>query len=459
MSRGHHSSINSVKYCCQCGKLFSSNSRPTQCISCNKYHHRLCSRAHETSCHGSITQVNNPQAVHPNKRQRSASTTTFTATQSTSSPAQDSSSAITQPYLSSLTTSLINNGINTFTGRSTRISFVPDVTLVSPIPSLQSASATSSASSQQPSTVSSMPSTCVSTVSALITPIPSSDVCSASPATSLQVPGLISTSVCTAGSAMSLSRSPLASSFAPPSSGLAPEKSKTNKTAHKKKNQADMSPEAIQIEYLTTELNYTHSKIVSQDNIIKDRDHKVKILGEKLKIMEEKLNSDLHGKYFGDKTTPGVHACPCINYPSNCAHFSHHVPVAHQHCPLSQPTHATAIPTHFPRSGEVAAPRNNSDQGSHSTCASKEEYDKLRDCIDGLKVDILQMSSRLSSLIPSQFSTNYSAREAPMIVVEAEIHREDSDNISVASVEVVEEPTTSISPNTPVPSNLVNQLN
>ena len=358
MSRSHHSSINSAKYCCQCGKLFSSNSRPTQCPSCNMYHHRLCSRAHESSCRDSITHLNTPQ-VQPNKRQRSASTITFEASQSTSGPAQDSSSAISQPYLTSLTTSLINNGINTFTGRSTRISFVPAVTTVSPMPSLQRAPATSSTSSQQPSTVSTMAST-VSTVSTVFTPIPCSDVYSALPVTSQRVPDLMSTSVCTAGSAMPFSSSSTASSFTSPSSGIGPEKSKTNKKGHQKKNRTDVSPEAVQIEYLTTELNYTHSKIVSQDNIIKDKEHKVKILEEKLKVVEERLNSDLHGKYFGNRTSTGVHVCPCMNYMSNSAHFSHHVPAAHQHCPLTEPSHAAAMPTHFPRSNEEAASHNNS---------------------------------------------------------------------------------------------------
>ena len=79
----------------------------------------------------------------------------------------------------------------------------------------------------------------------------------------------------------------------------------------------------------TTELNYTHSKIVGQDAKIKDLEFKNKILTEKLKISEEKLNSDLHKKYFGPDVAPCYHGPQCmpIQHPHTynpCCKHSHH---------------------------------------------------------------------------------------------------------------------------------------
>ena len=83
--------------------------------------------------------------------------------------------------------------------------------------------------------------------------------------------------------------------FSFPRSAAPASRQAPSKPPPRKKNKADTStsPEAAQIDYLTTELNFTHTKIVGQDNTIRDLEHKVKILEEKLRISEEKLNSDL----------------------------------------------------------------------------------------------------------------------------------------------------------------------
>ena len=60
--------------------------------------------------------------------------------------------------------------------------------------------------------------------------------------------------------------------------------------------------------------------------------------------------------------------------------------------------------------------------------------------IDNLKVDILQVKSRLSSLVPSSepevvASPLEDNEDDSSLVVEAEVHQTDPNNISVASVE------------------------
>ena len=177
-------------------------------------------------------------------------------------------------FLNTVTSNLINSGIATFTGLNTRISFVPDVPLFSSdAPS--STSQTVKPKTSQPHSPQHQPQ-----AGSLI-----------APAHHQHLPKVVQPNA-------------------------AP------KITIKKKAKSPVSPEYAQIEYLTTELNFTQSKIVTQDNTIRDLEHKVKILSDKLKISEEKLNSDLHRKYFGPSST----SCPLLSTPSHCTLCPAHPP-------------------------------------------------------------------------------------------------------------------------------------
>ena len=137
-----------------------------------------------------------------------------------------------------------------------------------------------------------------------------------------------------------------------------------------------MTPENSQIEYLTTELNFTHAKIVTQDNTIKDLELKVKILTEKVKISEEKLNSDLHRKYFGNsssesspRTSPSPHSASCLPSPT-CWMFS-------THCQQS-------------RDGAIHT--------SKDSDISKADLEDISKQINSLKVSVLDLKTKVNSL-------------------------------------------------------------
>ena len=180
-----------------------------------------------------------------------------------------------------------------------------------------------------------------------------------------------------------------------------------------------MSSESVQIDYLTTELNYTHSKIVGQDNTIKDLEHKVKILTEKLKISEEKINSDLHRKYFGASSAchaPLGTSCPCTPHqtPSphtcNCKLFHTGLSESKQHKPID-----------------------------------KDEVDKLNGEIHTIKTDIKEIKSKLSTFTcpnlhktPVQKVVTASNKSHETIEVEAEVHH-DNDNYADNSITSIEE--------------------
>ena len=124
-----------------------------------------------------------------------------------------------------------------------------------------------------------------------------------------------------------------------------------------KKAKPDASTESVQIDYLTTELNFTHTKIVSQDNTIRDLEHKVKILEEKLRISEEKINSDLHSKYFG------VHGFQTS--PTGHCHFPPSIPHC---CQLSSPIAQSGCSGHH----QTFQPYH-----PHPSCVSKADFDQL----------------------------------------------------------------------------------
>ena len=302
LSRNHHQSVNSGKYCAQCNKVFSGTSRPTPCPSCQQLLHKSCSRPHMTQCSDSIDQDPITLQHHPQKRQRVSSpgaqsasppphlppATGISPSCSSSTPRSSSGTG----YISTLGVNLISSGINTFTGRNTLVSFVPAV----------------SSFQKQVTLNTSLPSSMYSSVNAGISSY--SSACTTTITTSSASPRSLTTPL------PSLPDSQEGSVLAdyPPGPGFhlvnsqQPASNTRNgggrtTAKNKVKDKPGLSPEAAQIEYLTTELNYTHSKIISQDNTIKDLEQKVKILTESLKMSEEKLNSDLHRKYFGTANT------------------------------------------------------------------------------------------------------------------------------------------------------------
>ena len=56
MSRNHHNAVRTAKYCYQCGKQFTGQSKPTECPSCNHFVHKACNKPHLSTCVNKIHQ-------------------------------------------------------------------------------------------------------------------------------------------------------------------------------------------------------------------------------------------------------------------------------------------------------------------------------------------------------------------------------------------------------------------
>ena len=170
--------------------------------------------------------------------------------------------------------------------------------------------------------------------------------------------------------------------------------------AKKKSRTADISsPETAQIEYLTTELNYAQSKIVSQDSSIKDLELKVKILTQKLKISEEKLNSDMHTKYFGESSqNQGQPSC-CGAGPHTFASHSH-----------SSCRGSCRMNTCFPLPGQVSF--------------NLQEMNNLCKEVGDIKLDILEIKSMLaSSNIDTDLTNTNLCDQDPSQTVSAQVKK------------------------------------
>ena len=397
MSRLHHNSVRSDKFCAQCTRLFSPSSKPISCPSCQKKIHTGCSRTHLSFCSDSVQTIEETTSTssptRPSKRTRTSSITATTpptpATTSTNPPA----------FLNTLTAGLITSGVPTFTGRRALVSFVPAVpafTSTSECPNITSVSVTTS-----PPTVSyAVLSTSTSTVSSqptLLTSTFSADTVSTAGTTGQKKP----------------SRKPPASS------------------TNKKKSCQESSAENDQISFLTTELNYAHTRIVAQDNSMKDLECKIKILKESLRLAEEKLNSGLHEKYFGTQYPqpsccswshpPSHSSCcstACRSTRSGCAGISpslHSVPPSQSHCPLS------------------TNPTQQSETGVGNYKDIKTSIGKLVSQVDQMKIDIKNISSKINSiLIPS---TNSDDTAIPEIYHDADVHFNDDHDITLASMD------------------------
>ena len=346
MSQVHHQTIQSGKYCQHCSKVFSTRSKPSPCNTCGKHLHQMCMRPHLSSCRNSDLLVRPPVSVPLSAVSRRSGSctsdiplpTTSTVSSLSSSVVSSTASAPVPPNLSSpssqlhniplqnvniptapislpgqfsplstpatsgsqagslssLTTTLISSGIPTFTGGRTEVSFVPAITHL--------ASSSTHAFTNSRSVVSFVPAT---------TPLITSSTATVSSHTSIS-----SIPAYTQAASQQLEG---AMPTVPPTLNSQQERLQTSTSQRfpprkKAKSKENTTPETIQIEYLTEELNYTHSKIVTQDGTIKDLEFKNKILRENLKIAEEKLNSDLHKKYFSTSSHT------TSQYPSFCQH-------------------------------------------------------------------------------------------------------------------------------------------
>jgi hypothetical protein len=423
MSRSHHNSLKSTKYCFHCEKLFSGQSRPTQCESCHQYLHKICMRPHTSSCHDApalSTRISGPSSPQrPTKRPRtSLECASLQQVSPQTNPVEEQSDTplALEPFMSSLSASLVNSGIPTFTGNRTRISFVPNVS--GPDASASTIGSTSTVTSVASSQI-------TSTSFNLLSSVPLNSAAPAfTPQSSQDQQDQAQVDSPLAGNNPYLSNISRAAS-----SNSSRNNTKQTRVPPKKNPRTDMSSESVQIDYLTTELNFTHTKIVSQDNTIKDLEHKVKILEATLKLSEEKLSSDLHQKYFGISNrgvpSPSVtcYHCPCAAPPPPSCHRS----------PPPQPP--DQIPPQHAKNVD-------------SSFASKTDFNQLRSVVDSIRVDILQLNSIVSSMSPqssigaSEANVSTTAnknppQEPPEIVVDAEIHNmdDDLDRISLVSTE------------------------
>ena len=260
---------------------------------------------------------------------------------------------------------------------------------------------------------------------------------------------------------------PPATSGASSFNGRIPPKAPSNPTnKNNKKNKPtkeNASQDAAQINYLTTELNFAHTKIVSQDNTIKDLGFKVKILEDALKISEDKLNNDLRNKYF--PRTDSCHVppaptcqnisrfhpntmCPTFSLPSSCCCIG-------SHCPAAPPPPATGPHSGTTTTAKPTVPVNDSPAPNVQPSpniqlpAWHDEITKVSSEIDSLRVDILQINSKVNFLSKTQKAEDH--RSAPPtnptsadINVEVDVNEADpgtdSDNsVNVEADEFVDE--------------------
>ena len=450
--------VKSSKYCAQCQKMFTGLSKPTQCSSCLYFIHRTCTRSHASACHQVAQPVPTLSPTRSAKRPRygasqvslqclsspsppppehpaTSSPTSLTYTTSVpepapanslsrsaianspsgtapsnpplnptagsplagSAPAETSSELAPSGNVSSLSANLISSGISTFTGYNSRQSFVPES-----FPMYQL-----TASSQQPS--------------ASLPTLTASQTTITTPAAPSRPPGAQS----------SATTSPL-NIDAPPFTAR-------NASRNKKKSNT-LSPEMTQIEYLTTELNYTQSKIVSQDKTIKDLEHKVKILTEALKLSEEKLNSDLHKKYFGISSPksssagfphPQMQPCPCP-------------PASYYRCP--PPSCPLSYSCPCPASSENTSRVNknvSTEQYKHQNNRVATDVASINRDLTFLKADMADLKTRLSEMESSRTKPTprptfevVDPTNLDIIEVEAEIHSpEENSNNSTNTID------------------------
>ena len=206
----------------------------------------------------------------------------------------------------------------------------------------------------------------------------------------------------------------------------------------KKKNRANDSPDAAQIDYLTTELNYAHTKIVSQDNTITDLEHKIKILEEALNRSEEKLNSDLHRKYFSKSNFMGTSCCNqhlsphsqttcsssrvcCMPTPAPGCCTSRSpcppVPSSTLNCSIPSSHGNTGSETHINEIYTVAQVQ-----------AMQKDLEKLVSEVGIVRVDILQMKIKLKSLTQSQQGPGLEQ------IIESSTTPQSSETVTLADV-------------------------
>ena len=382
MSRLHHNTVRSEKCCAQCSKLFSSSSKPVPCSSCQRKIHRGCSKLHLSLCTNAVdvveATISGDSPPRPPKRTRtSSSSATITSAASSCSS--------TPVFLNSITSDLITSGIATFTGRRTLVSFVPEVTAV---PS------TSNTVSVVPRSTSSVFSSAVfSTSTTTVSSLPSTGT-----------PNIIL------------------------SSGSLPRQTKNPAATNRKKPRTETSPENEQISFLTTELNYAHTRIVTQDNTIKDLESKVKILKESLRLSEEKLNNDLHNKYFGS-TFPSASFCS----------FSHQSPCNHSccstACPRTRPSpcsgssapSSSAMPTQSYHASPSWSPQQSETE--------KKSYEKILSEINQMKVDIMNISSKVDSLLIPTTSLPSPTIVSTQVRTVADIHINCDNDVTIASLD------------------------
>ena len=366
VSRNHHVSIKSAKYCAQCSKMFSPSSKPIQCPSCLRKIHTMCMKMHLSSCANSVDVAD----ARPHKRTRTSTSSTA------SSPITSSvhSSIANPPAMAALPAGLATGGVATFTGGRASITFVPHVSSFSS-PAVNNLVTTS--------TTTFVPNNLVvqSELSSAANMAPASSIFSATITPGQNATPGSSSAPTTASATITTTATTRA----------APKKTASAKRASK----PAVSPADEQVAYLTTELTFAHTRIVAQDNTIKDLELKVNILKESLKTAEEKLNSDLHMKYFGS-APPHINTGFGLPSVSPHCHPQYHLSA----CPSLQQCSCSSYNLLRADNVTCALP-SQSRQNSEKICKNDLVASNVKTEIDAIKIDILDIKTKLDSLLVS----------------------------------------------------------
>ena len=348
--------------CHSCNVIFSLKAKPSKCMSCLKFFHKLtCLKEHVKHC-----------------KKPSISSSTRTP------------SSVSLPVLSSQTRSTVSF----IPGVQSSISFVPPPNVL-PLPPSSSRLETSQSSGLQPTLI---PDSNPTPVPGLPTPLPT--VPSASLSSSTVSPlTLVSTS------------------------GTSAPKTNTKSGGKKKQKSVPVNEADHSIELLQKELSATQTKIVLLDSQIKDKDNERAVLYARIKILEEKQNSDILDKYFplpntstskasqAEKSSPeeGIKPlCSACSSPrcSSCSNTS--LPRC---CSQSSPCPtSTSLCSHVstaiqnlllliqPPCHNLGTPCQHQDHSTRSQASNQESNNVLKREMETISLTINQLKSDLSTL-------------------------------------------------------------
>ena len=294
--------------CQSCFLVFNTQSKPSQCPSCQKFFHKCCLKDHNKNCKKFLPVSPLPSASLSTSISASGSSSnsrSLSAVQPNLSSNSRSSLLPSSPLVSSVSSSTPSS----IPGLQTSISFVSPGALSG---NSQVATKASGIPQQQPSLSAPPP--------LLLSSSPSS-----SPTSGL---GLLTSQQLPLPPVGTINNTSSSTTKLPP-----------KPASKKKQGSVPTSASELSIEILEKELATAQTRIILLDTQIKDKDQERAVLWAIIKILEEKQNKEVLDKYFPQPKVPisrqSSSDLPCASSlpsaPSSCAST----------CPQTNPSHCS----------------------------------------------------------------------------------------------------------------------